>query len=74
MVKDDPRRPVLSVKVDLDDEERSWRSHQAKTSNKPAARDSGFGTMASLLGGLQLAPGKPDGKPVGKPVGKPAKK
>jgi small subunit ribosomal protein S1 len=58
IVKDDQRRPTLSVKKDLDDDERSWRSHQAQTMGAKAggkdAAPSGFGTMAGLLGGLKL--------------------
>lgn len=54
VVRDDPRRPVLSVKEALDDEERSWRQHQAKARPSAAARAEGFGTLADLLGGLKL--------------------
>jgi small subunit ribosomal protein S1 len=54
IVKDDPRRVVLSIREQLDDEERSWRSHQAKSVGRPATGGGGFGTMADLLGGLKL--------------------
>ncbi|MCA9490107.1 MAG: S1 RNA-binding domain-containing protein [Myxococcales bacterium] len=52
VLRDDSRKPTLSVREALDEEERSWRSHQAKAA--PAAKGgSGFGTFGDLLAGFQ---------------------
>jgi small subunit ribosomal protein S1 len=54
IARDDPKRPTLSMREALDEEERSWKVHQAQT--RPSAKGSGgsFGTLGDLLGGLKL--------------------
>ncbi len=55
ITRDDSRKPTLSVRVDLDDDERNWRSHQARSTpaQKGGGSASGFGTLGDLLGALK---------------------
>jgi small subunit ribosomal protein S1 len=58
LVRDDPRRPQLSMRDAMDAEERNWRSHQSQQKTQSRAPSSqggqGFGTLGDLLGGLKL--------------------
>jgi small subunit ribosomal protein S1 len=54
IIRDDPRRPQLSTRAATDEEQRSWRAHQAGGDAKRDKPGGGFGTFGDLLGGLSL--------------------
>ncbi|MCB9685278.1 MAG: S1 RNA-binding domain-containing protein [Alphaproteobacteria bacterium] len=53
ILRDDSRKPTLTVREALDEEERSWRSHQAKAAPAAKGGGTGFGTFGDLLAGFQ---------------------
>lgn len=53
LIRDDPRRPTLSMRESANEEERTWQIHRAQSSpsgNKNASKGGSFGTLGDLLG------------------------
>jgi small subunit ribosomal protein S1 len=57
LIKDDPKRPILSLRESTAEEDQAWRVHQAQSRggpSRPGATGGSFGTLGDLLGGLKL--------------------
>jgi small subunit ribosomal protein S1 len=54
IAKDDPKRPTLSLREASEEEERSWKVHQAQSRGGKTPGGGSFGTLGDLLGGLKV--------------------